>query len=229
VGRHRAVVVGGSPAGRFGNPDLVDGLGAEPAWCRMSRWSVADWVGARTRLLAHSVRPGRRGDGYPSAIEQEEQVKSREEIMEILEAFDLTGSFRDAGELAGCSHHTVAATSPSATPGELPDDGPSGGSGSSIRSCPRSRSGSSGPTARSAPMCAFDKLSGARLRRLGPHGPPGGRGGEGELPAGRRRVYRPWIPEPGMWAQWDWGTGPTSAGGRRCCSVRGWRGRGSGW
>jgi hypothetical protein len=21
--------------------------------------------------------------------------------------------------------------------------------------------------------------------------------------AGRRRVYRPWIPEPGMWAQWD--------------------------
>lgn len=27
--------------------------------------------------------------------------------MEILEAFDLTGSLRDAGELAGCSHHTV--------------------------------------------------------------------------------------------------------------------------
>ncbi|MBA3281219.1 MAG: relaxase domain-containing protein [Acidimicrobiia bacterium] len=25
--------------------------------------------------------------------------------------------------------------------------------------------------------------------------------------AGRRRVYRPWIPEPGMWAQWDWGQG----------------------
>jgi hypothetical protein len=28
--------------------------------------------------------------------------------MEILEAFDLTGSFRAAGDLAGCSHHTVA-------------------------------------------------------------------------------------------------------------------------
>ena len=27
--------------------------------------------------------------------------------MEILEAFDLTGSFRAAGRLAGCSHHTV--------------------------------------------------------------------------------------------------------------------------
>jgi hypothetical protein len=35
-------------------------------------------------------------------------VKSAEEIMNILEAYDLTGSFRDAGELAGCSHHTVA-------------------------------------------------------------------------------------------------------------------------
>src|SRR5580704_5150872 len=39
---------------------------------------------------------------------EEEHVKSDEEIMEILEAFDLTGSYRDAGELAGCSHHTVA-------------------------------------------------------------------------------------------------------------------------
>lgn len=35
-------------------------------------------------------------------------MKSAEEIMNILEAYDLTGSFRDAGELAGCSHHTVA-------------------------------------------------------------------------------------------------------------------------
>jgi hypothetical protein len=35
-------------------------------------------------------------------------VKSAEETMNILEAYDLTGSFRDAGELAGCSHHTVA-------------------------------------------------------------------------------------------------------------------------
>jgi transposase len=38
--------------------------------------------------------------------------------------------------------------------------------------------------------------------------------------AGRRRVYRPWIPEPGMWLQWDWGEGPR-IGERRtqlfCC------------
>ena len=28
--------------------------------------------------------------------------------MQILDAFDLTGSLRAAAELAGCSHHTVA-------------------------------------------------------------------------------------------------------------------------
>jgi len=51
-------------------------------------------------------------------------LKSAEEIMEILEAFDLTGSFRDAGELAGCSHHTVAAYVAKRDAGELPADGP---------------------------------------------------------------------------------------------------------
>src|SRR5450759_3568617 len=35
-------------------------------------------------------------------------VKSAEEIMNMLDAFDLTGSLRDAGELAGVSHHTAA-------------------------------------------------------------------------------------------------------------------------
>jgi len=35
-------------------------------------------------------------------------VKSAEEIMNMLEAFDLTGSLRGASELSGVSHHTVA-------------------------------------------------------------------------------------------------------------------------
>jgi hypothetical protein len=35
-------------------------------------------------------------------------LKPAEEIMQTLEAFDLTGSLRAAGELAGCSNHTVA-------------------------------------------------------------------------------------------------------------------------
>jgi len=35
-------------------------------------------------------------------------VKTSREIMEILEAYDLTGSYRAAAELVGCDHHTVA-------------------------------------------------------------------------------------------------------------------------
>jgi hypothetical protein len=35
-------------------------------------------------------------------------VKKTEEIMEILAAYDLTRSFRDAAALVGCDHQTVA-------------------------------------------------------------------------------------------------------------------------
>lgn len=35
-------------------------------------------------------------------------MKYAEEIMEILDGFDLTGSLRDAAELAGCLPNTVA-------------------------------------------------------------------------------------------------------------------------
>src|SRR5262245_2835230 len=30
--------------------------------------------------------------------------------------------------------------------------------------------------------------------------------------AGRRRTYRPWVPEPGLWLQFDWGDGPRGNG-----------------
>ena len=35
-------------------------------------------------------------------------MKSSEEVMEILEAFELTGTLRGAAELDGCDHKTVA-------------------------------------------------------------------------------------------------------------------------
>lgn len=34
--------------------------------------------------------------------------------------------------------------------------------------------------------------------------------------AGHRRRYRPWVPEPGMWCQFDWGDGPRIDGRRTC-------------
>ncbi|MGW0856229.1 IS21 family transposase [Streptomyces sp. NPDC002690] len=39
--------------------------------------------------------------------------------------------------------------------------------------------------------------------------------------AGKRRTYRPWIPEPGRWLQFDWGEGPR-IGGRRTWLFCAW-------
>src|SRR5215467_6206401 len=52
------------------------------------------WVGSRCLFVAH--RPGRT------------VTKSGREIMEILEAFDLTGCAHSAGQLAGTDRKTVA-------------------------------------------------------------------------------------------------------------------------
>ncbi|MGW6405112.1 hypothetical protein [Streptomyces sp. NPDC055134] len=39
--------------------------------------------------------------------------------------------------------------------------------------------------------------------------------------AGKRRTYRPWVPEPGRWLQFDWGEGPR-IGGRRTWLFCAW-------
>lgn len=140
-------------------------------------------------------------------------MKSYEEIMEILEAFDLTRSLRDASELAGCSHHTVAHWVARRDAGTLP------ALGEPVR---RERlidpfmakveewvERSNGKVRADV---AFDKL-----RALGFDGSERTvRRAVAEVKLnyrrGRHRVYRPWIPEPGMWAQWDWGTGPAIGG-----------------
>jgi hypothetical protein len=154
-------------------------------------------------LDCRSLNPG---------IEQEERVKSCEEIMEILEAFDLTGSYRDAGELAGCSHHTVARYVALRDAGELPDEGPQRRDRLIDPFLPKVEEWVERSDGKIRADVAFEKLkaldfdgSERTVRRA-----------VAEVKAnhrrGRRRVYRPWIPEPGMWAQWDWGTGPIIVG-----------------
>ena len=132
--------------------------------------------------------------------------------MEILEAFDLTGSFRDAGELAGCSHHTVAGYVAKRDAGELPDDGPQRRERIIDPFLPKIEEWVERSAGKIRADVAFDKLT-----ALGYTGSERTvRRAVAEVKAnhrrGRRRVYRPWITEPGMWAQWDWGTGPTVAG-----------------
>jgi transposase len=142
-------------------------------------------------------------------------MKSREEIMEILEAFDLTNSFRDAGELVGCSHHTVADWVAKRDAGQLP-----------IAGVPQRRERKIDPylgkveewVERSRGKIRADVVF-RRLRQVGFSGSERTvRRAVGEAKRqfgrGNHRVYRPWIPEPGMWAQWDWGEGPR-IGGRR--------------
>jgi transposase len=140
-------------------------------------------------------------------------VKRDEEIMEILEAFDLTGSYRAAGELAGCDHHTVARYVALREAGQPP-----------VAREHRAR-----------PIDEYlDKIeelvvrSGGRVRADVVHeriAVMGFTGGErttrravaevkARLRAGQRRVFRPWVVEPGLWLQWDWAEGPRVNGRR---------------
>jgi hypothetical protein len=140
-------------------------------------------------------------------------LKSAEEIMQMLEAFDLTGSLRDAGELAGCSHHTVAKAVAARDAGCLTD------------------------VAAARPQLIDEFLpkleewmerSKGKIRADVAHEKLIGLGFTGSertcrravakvraaFKAGRVRVHRPWVTEPGMWMQHDFGDGPLVDGTR---------------
>jgi len=134
-------------------------------------------------------------------------LKSAEEIMEILEAYDLTGSFRDAAELAGCSHHTVAAHVAARDAGGLSD-----------RAAAR-------PQLIDEYLAKLEEWvehSKGKIRADKAHEKLLALGYAGserttrravavvrkDYRAGRVRVHRPWVTEPGMWIQYDFGDGP---------------------
>jgi transposase len=145
-------------------------------------------------------------------------VKSAEEIMNMLEAFDLTGSLRDAGELAGVSHHTVGRYVAAREAGALSDR----------------------PAARPQLVDEFlPKLeewierSKGKLRADRAHEKLAALGYTGserttrravaavkrDYRLGRVRVHRPWVTEPGMWLQYDFGDGPVIDGVRTTLFV----------
>lgn len=128
--------------------------------------------------------------------------------MEILEAFDLTGSLRAVAALAGCDHKTVAHW---------------------VRA--REEAGGGLPVvARGQPMVGpfVEKIdewverSRGKIRADKAHESlvlMGYRGSERTTRravaaakrrwrAGHGRRTRPWLPEPGLWMQWDYGDGP---------------------
>jgi hypothetical protein len=134
-------------------------------------------------------------------------VKSAEEIMNILEAYDLTGSLRDAAELAGCSHHTVARYVAGREQGRAPG-GAARRAGVIDEFLPKLEE----VVDRSKGKIRADKAH-EKIAAMGYAGSQrttrrAVAGLKTAWHAGRRRVHRPWIPEPGMWAQYDFGDGP---------------------
>jgi hypothetical protein len=128
--------------------------------------------------------------------------------MEILEGFELTGSLRDATELAGCLPNTVARLcSRSGGWGHWCPVGWRVDRAGSKSSWPSWRISWTSPRVWSAPMCpGQDHCDG--VRRVWTDHPSRGRGDQGAWRTGRRRGAPAWIPEPGMWAQYDFGDGP---------------------
>jgi len=146
-------------------------------------------------------------------------TKSGREIMEILEAYDLTGCAHSAAQLAGTDRKTVLRYVALRDAGQDP-------------AVPARR-----PRAADEFAGKVEELvdrSGGKIRADVVHRRLTAMGYQGSerttrrevaeaksaWQAGRRRTYRPWIPEPGMWLQWDWGEGPRIAGRRTqllCC------------
>ena len=145
-------------------------------------------------------------------------MKSAEEIMNMLEAFDLTGSLRDAGELAGVSHNTVGRYVQARMAGAL-SDRPQPRAQLIDEFLPKLEEWIERSNGRLRADVAHEKLvalgytgserttrrAAARVKR--------------DYRLGRVRVHRPWVSEPGMWLQYDFGDGPLIDGVRTTLFV----------
>lgn len=131
--------------------------------------------------------------------------------MEILEAFDMTGSYRAAAELAGCSHHTVAAHVAARNAGR-----PIGARPARDKIIDEHLPKIEELVEASRGKIRADKVH-QRLIALGYTGSERStRRAVAEVKqswkAGHRRVHRPWVTEPGLWLQYDFGDGPVIDG-----------------
>jgi hypothetical protein len=143
---------------------------------------------------------------------EESAVKRAEEVMEILEAFDLVGTLRGAAELVGCDHKTVARYVEER-------ERAGGGFAPGRRTRPSVEEFAEKIdelVARSRGRIRADKVH-ERLVAMGYRGSE--RTTRRAVAEAKRRWRRergrrtrPWIPEPGLWMQWDYADGPAVAG-----------------
>ena len=132
--------------------------------------------------------------------------------MEILDAYDLTGSLRDSAELVGCSHHTVKRYV------EARDKlgGPPSGTARRPQLIDDYLDKVEEWVERSKGKVRADRVH-AKLVWLGYTGSErttrrAVAAAKTAFRVGNRRVHRPWVTEPGMWLQYDYGDGPVVDG-----------------
>jgi hypothetical protein len=133
--------------------------------------------------------------------------KDDREIMNILEAFDLTGSAHSAARLAGCDPKTVRHWVACRDRG-LPVGGPARRErlidpflGKVEEWVDRSKGHVRADVVHERlVVVGFDGDERTTRRAVAE--------AKSRWRAGRARTYRPWIAEPGMWCQFDWGVGP---------------------
>lgn len=131
--------------------------------------------------------------------------------MEILNAYDLTGSLRDAGELAGCSHHTVkhyverrgaaGVVVQGAKRAMLIDEYVLKVEEWVERSKGKVRADVAHEKLVALGYTGSERTTRRAVAKL-----------KVSYRAGHVRVHRPWITEPGMWLQYDYGDGPVIGG-----------------
>ncbi len=131
--------------------------------------------------------------------------------MEILEAYDLTGSYRGAADLVGCSHHTVAAHVTARDAGR-----PIGASAPRVKVIDGFLPKVEELVDRSQGKVRADKVHEV-LAAMGFDGSErtvrrAVADAKTAFRAGNRRVHRPWVTEPGLWLQYDFGDGPVIDG-----------------
>jgi transposase len=145
-------------------------------------------------------------------------VKSAEEIMNMLEAFDLTGSLRDAAELAGVSHHTVARYVAARDGGVLSEQ-------VAVRPqlideyLPKIEEWVERSKGKVRADVAHDKLVALGFAGSERTTRRAVAAVKADYRVGRVRVHRPWVTEPGMWLQYDFGDGPVIDGVRMTLFV----------
>jgi hypothetical protein len=147
-------------------------------------------------------------------------AKSAREIMEILEAFDLTRCAWSAAQLVGCDPKTVAAYVAVRDAGADPLARPRRPRGIDPflakleelvdRSAGKIRADVAHDRLVAMGYAGSDRTTRRVVAEL-----------KTAWQAGHGRVDRPWVPEPGMWLQFDWGDGPR-IGGRRASLFCAW-------